>query len=111
MIYIYFIVYDLYYVGQNNNSETHARPIHRDGSNKNQITKLNQKKPLEFPETNENQHLWCLSEPARFKTWPSEMNKILDELKANWAIRHHRVPPFCPLAVGVLSILQFFLES
>jgi hypothetical protein len=28
---IYFIVYDLYYINQNNNLETRAGPIHRDG--------------------------------------------------------------------------------
>jgi hypothetical protein len=28
---IYFVVYNLYYVGQNNNLGTHAGPIHQDG--------------------------------------------------------------------------------
>jgi hypothetical protein len=28
---IYFIVYNLYYVGQNNNLETHVGPINQDG--------------------------------------------------------------------------------
>jgi hypothetical protein len=30
---IYFIVYDLYYVAQNDDLELRARPIHRNGGN------------------------------------------------------------------------------
>jgi hypothetical protein len=34
---IYFIVYDLYYVGQNNDLGTRARPIHWDGGSINNL--------------------------------------------------------------------------
>jgi hypothetical protein len=33
--YIYFVVYNLYYVGQNDNLGTHARPINQDGGSRN----------------------------------------------------------------------------
>jgi hypothetical protein len=31
---IYFVVYNLYYIGQNDDLEARARPIHRDGGSK-----------------------------------------------------------------------------